>query len=98
MDPVATLIASLSGLDVTAVVPSARLSSDLNLDSLQRVELLGLIEEDLGVFIDDDALEPDATVADVITMVEAARDSKRSPSRGPGRFDRPSARSASPSR
>ncbi len=78
-DPVTTLVASLGGLSVALVLPTARLSSDLNLDSLQRVELLGLIEEDLGVFIDDDALEPDATVADLIALVEAARDAKRKP-------------------
>ena len=78
-DPVTMLVASIGGLAVEHVPPAARLSSDLNLDSLQRVELLGVIEEDLGVFIDDDALEADATVADLIAMVEAARDAKRKP-------------------
>jgi long-chain acyl-CoA synthetase len=78
-DPVTALVASIAGLDVAYVPPTARLSSDLNLDSLQRVELLGIVEEELGVFIDDDALDPDATVADLIAMVDAARDSKRKP-------------------
>jgi long-chain acyl-CoA synthetase len=78
-DPVTALVASISGIAVAYVPPSARLSSDLNLDSLQRVELLGVIEEELGVFIDDDALDPDATVADLIAMVDAARDAKRKP-------------------
>jgi long-chain acyl-CoA synthetase len=78
-DPVTTLVASIGGLEVAYVRPSARLSSDLNLDSLQRVELLGVIEEELGVFIDDDALDPDATVADLIALVDAARDAKRKP-------------------
>jgi long-chain acyl-CoA synthetase len=77
VDPVVTLIAGIGSLPVAAVTPGARLSSDLNLDSLQRVELLGIIEEDLGVFIDDDALDPDATVADLVAMVDAARNAKR---------------------
>jgi 1-acyl-sn-glycerol-3-phosphate acyltransferase len=55
---------------------TARLSTDLDLDSLRRVELLGVIEEELGVFVDDDALEPDATVADLAALVEASRSAK----------------------
>ena len=57
--------------------PATRLSSDLDLDSLRRVELLGVIEEELGVFVDDDALEPDATVGDLIALVDAGRETKR---------------------
>ncbi len=79
VDPVTALIASVAGLPPVAVAPSARLSSDLDLDSLRRVELLGVIEEDLGVFVDDDALQPDATVADLIAMVDAARETRRKP-------------------
>ena len=77
IDPVTAIIASVAGLDPLAVAPTARLSSDLDLDSLRRVELLGVIEEELGVFVNDDALEPDATVADLVTIVEAARGAKR---------------------
>ena len=76
VDPVTAVVASVAGLDVAAVSDMARLSSDLDLDSLRRVELLGVIEEELGVFLDDDALEPDATVADLVALVEAARDTK----------------------
>ena len=56
---------------------TARLSTDLDLDSLRRVELLGVIEEELGTFIDDDVLEPDATVGDLVALVETARAAKR---------------------
>lgn len=77
IDPVVAIVASVAGLEPTAVGAAARLSSDLNLDSLRRVELLGVVEEELGAFIDDEALEPDATVGDLIALVEAARDSKR---------------------
>jgi long-chain acyl-CoA synthetase len=79
VDPVTALVASVGGLDPSAVPSTARLSSDLNLDSLRRVELLGVIEEELGVFVDDDALEPDATVADLIALVDGARQTGRKP-------------------
>ena len=79
VDPVTAIVASVAALDAAAVRPNARLSSDLDLDSLRRVELLGVVEEELGVFVDDDALEPDATVTDLIALIEAARKSKRKP-------------------
>jgi long-chain acyl-CoA synthetase len=79
VDPVTAIVASVGGLDPSAVRADARLSTDLNMDSLRRVELLGVIEEELGVFVDDDALDPDSTVKDVIALVDAAREAKRKP-------------------
>jgi long-chain acyl-CoA synthetase len=76
-DPITVIVAGLANRDATTVQPAARLSTDLDLDSLQRVELLGVIEEETGVFLDDDALEPDTTVGELIAMVEAARGAKR---------------------
>ncbi len=76
MAGLAALIADVIGQPVARVSAGARLSSDLNMDSLQRVELLGVIEEELGAYIDDDALQPDATVAGLEAMVEAARGTK----------------------
>src|SRR6185295_9081691 len=43
-EPLVRIIADVASLPVSAIVPTARLSSDLNLDSLQRVELLGVLE------------------------------------------------------
>ena len=77
VDPVSALVASVAGLAAGSVQPGATLSRDLNMDSLSRVELLGVIEEELGVYIDDGDLDPDATVAELSAMVEAARDAKR---------------------
>jgi long-chain acyl-CoA synthetase len=79
VDPVTAIVASVGGLDPIAVGPESRLSTDLNLDSLRRVELLGVVEEELGVFVDDDALDADATVKDLIALIDAARDTKRKP-------------------
>jgi len=77
IDPITVIVAGLSGIDAGDIEPPHRLSSDLNLDSIQRVELLGVIEEETGIFLDDDQLLPDTTVGELIAMVEAARDAKR---------------------
>src|SRR5438309_6244846 len=74
---VETLIAQAANVPPAAVHPGATLSADLGLDSLGRVDLLGAIEEELGAYIDDAAVEPNATVADRGRMVADARDVKR---------------------
>ena len=74
---VLTIVASVANLPVGSVLPESCLSSDLNMDSLARVELLGVIEEELGAFIDDADLDPDTTVAQLTSLVDAAKDAKR---------------------
>jgi long-chain acyl-CoA synthetase len=66
------LAAQLEGVVREAIGPDARLSSDLNIDSLGRVELLTLIEEELGVYVDDGDVEPDETLADLQAKVDAS--------------------------
>ena len=74
---VAALVATVANLPVTSVQPGSTLSSDLNMDSLARVELLGVIEEEMGAYIDDANLDPETTVAQLEAMVEAAKEGKR---------------------
>ena len=77
VDPITVIVAGLANRDAASIVPTNRLSTDLDLDSLQRVELLGVIEEETGIFVDDDALQPDTTVGELIALVEAARGAQR---------------------
>lgn len=70
------LVRQLDGVNLAAVRADARLSSDLGLDSLGRVELLSLIEEELGISIDDGELEPDETVAGLQALVDAGSGSE----------------------
>jgi long-chain acyl-CoA synthetase len=77
IDPVSSLVASAADVPAESVTDGARLASDLGLDSLGRVELLGMIEEELGTFVDDAALDPEATVGELRQLVDAARDAKR---------------------
>ena len=77
VDPITVIVAGLANRDPGSIAPAHRLSTDLDLDSLQRVELLGVIEEETGIFVDDDALQPDTTVGELIALVEAARGAQR---------------------
>jgi long-chain acyl-CoA synthetase len=77
LSDVERIIVQVTSLPPAAVHPGATLSADLGLDSLGRVDLLGAIEEELGAYIDDAALEPNATVAELERMVASARDVKR---------------------
>ncbi len=70
------VLAQVANVPPDRVFPEAQLSADFGLDSLGRVDLLGVIEEELGVYIDEAALAADATVAQLETMVAAARDAK----------------------
>ena len=68
-DPLARLIAQVARHD-GPVAEGAQLGNDLSLDSLGRVELLSAIEEEIGVYVDDTAVGPRTTVAELRAMVE----------------------------
>ena len=71
------IVSQIANVPPERVIPSAQLSQDIGLDSLGRVDLLGVIEEELGAYIDDEAVAADATVGDLERMVAAARDVHR---------------------
>ncbi len=73
---VAGLVAQVAQVPSAQVLPGSRLETDLGLDSLGRIELLSVIEEELGTFVDDGQLDPDATVAELERLVEAARETR----------------------
>lgn len=58
------------GVDATAVVPEAELLRDLDLDSLDTMELTLGLEEKFSVEIPDAELEGLVTVADAIDLIE----------------------------
>ena len=47
------LVSEVADVPLERVAPEMTLGADLNLDSLNRVELLSLIEQELGVYIDE---------------------------------------------
>jgi long-chain acyl-CoA synthetase len=70
------LVAQVAQVPSAQVAATSRLESDLGLDSLGRIELLSVIEEELGTFVDDGQLAPDETVAGLERLVEGAKDAK----------------------
>ena len=67
-----SLLHEISGVSLAEISPAASLGGDLNLDSLGRVELLSAIEDELGVHVDETAISPDTTVAELETAVATA--------------------------
>jgi long-chain acyl-CoA synthetase len=73
---VAGLVAQVAQVPASQVVQGSRLETDLGLDSLGRIELLSVIEEEIGAFVDDGAVDPDTTIGELERLVEEARDAR----------------------
>lgn len=58
------------GCDEDKIVPEASLSDDLNIDSLDAVELVMAIEEKYGIKIPDEELGNMKLVSDIAAAVE----------------------------
>jgi len=59
------------GLDENKIVPSASLKEDLDIDSLDLVEISLALEDALGMSLPEDDLEGITTIGDVVTLIEA---------------------------
>jgi acyl carrier protein len=57
------------GIDKAKIVPQAQLRDDLDLDSLDTVELTVGIEERFGIEIPDDELEGVDTISDIVSLI-----------------------------
>lgn len=68
------------------IAESQSLGEDLGLDSLGRVELLSAIEEEIGVYVDDTAVDSLTSVAQLRALVD--RGEKRPPARTYARWPR----------
>lgn len=71
-DAVAELLAEAFELSRAQVTPEARLREDLELDSLDGVDLVVAIEKRFAIRVDDDAPKRLRTVAEVSAYVDAA--------------------------
>ena len=66
------------GIDESKIVPAARLTEDLEIDSLTKVELALAMEDAFGFYLPDNELETIVTVSDAISLIESKLDSKLS--------------------
>jgi len=58
------------GLSESKIVPSALLKEDLEMDSLDRVELTLELENTLGFYLMDEELVNITTVGDIVSLIE----------------------------
>jgi long-chain acyl-CoA synthetase len=82
-DPLLSLLSRIAAVAVPEIHESSRLQDDLHLDSIDRLEVLAGIEEDLGVLVPELEVAPETTVAGLRSMVAAGGTSisPRSPAR-----------------
>jgi acyl carrier protein len=68
----------VSGFDLRrdAVVPEARLVEDLELDSLDRVDLVVRLEQETDLAIEEDELKAIQTIGDVVTVLHGKLNSR----------------------
>lgn len=73
-----SLIVERMGIPPEEVVLSASLRDDLGLDSLDALELVSAMEEELGVTVPEEEIGQLATVSDIVSYLKGSRD-RRSP-------------------
>jgi len=70
-DRVLDLLADLAKVDVRTIKPDSNLVTDLGLDSLARVELAVMLEEEFDVDIDESVMTPQTTVSELREIATA---------------------------
>ena len=68
------MIARISGTRIEALTPEMQLAGDLGIDSPKALELLLVLEEQLGVEISDDEAGEMSTVGKILAFVESRAD------------------------
>ena len=72
-DRILDILANLAKVDVQTITPESNLVSDLGLDSIARVELTTMLEEEFNVEIDESAFDAGTTVSSVKEIVASKR-------------------------
>jgi len=76
--PLYHIIATVSKIPASEMKPTSTLGMDLQMDSLSRVELVGIIEEELGVELDETHVTDTTTIADLEKLVASQKRAVRS--------------------
>ena len=74
--PLIRVLAGALHKDTSELGPERELTSDLGMDSLARVELAVALDQQLGVFVSDEAVSQARTVADLERLISAADNSR----------------------
>lgn len=70
LEKIQEMLAEALNLSVSQVTPDAKILDDLGADSLDVVELLSRLEDELGITIPEEDVEGLVTVADVANEIE----------------------------
>jgi long-chain acyl-CoA synthetase len=71
--PIFEIIRSISNAPVDRIVPTATLGLDLQMDSLSRVELVSIIEEELRVELDESLITDQTTIAELEEFIASQK-------------------------
>jgi len=75
--PLVRLIAGVAGKPACEIGGGDTLGGEIGLDSLGRVELLSCVESELGVYLDESAVGPETTVAELEARLTAHTNARR---------------------
>ncbi len=64
------LIAKINGIDPKTIKPSSLLNSDLKLTSVNRVELISVIEQEFSLDINEDEINDKTRISDIEAMIK----------------------------
>ena len=70
LEKIQAMLAEALNLPLEKVAADAKIVEDLGADSLDVVELLSQLEDELGIIIPDEEVESLVTVADVAAAIE----------------------------
>lgn len=70
LEKIQEMLAKTLNLPIEKVTPDAKIVDDLGADSLDIVELLSELEDELGIIIPDDEVENLVTIQDIANEIE----------------------------
>lgn len=76
-DKLVEIVATLSNKDHSEITPGKNLVSDLGFDSLSRLELVALIEEEMGVSISESSIDSNTTIGKLKQLFSEAEGSSK---------------------
>ena len=70
------LVSEVSGVAQEQVLPEHTVGGDLDMDSLKRVEMLSIIEQELGVYIDESLVDSGTTLEQLQRLLDSQQEAK----------------------
>ena len=61
---------SLTGEEIASITEDTRLREDLNIDSLEAVEIAMLLEDKLDIILEENDMDDVVTVGDLVSVIE----------------------------